>query len=129
MNRKECHICDVTFKTKAYLSKHLKVKHVTPTPADTSSEKQKARTEGCRPREPAETNQSSVNQTRVGAQDTSKTVPDSVQRTGCMHTPYNVRQCDVTKRDIGRLISRQCASLVTDLFMYLLIISQKLQKL
>ena len=97
MNREQCDICDATFKTKAYLAKHLKVKHEKPTPADTSSEKQKTLTEGCRPREPAETNQSSVNQTRVGAQDTSKTVPDSFYGTGCMQKTRDV--CVIIQKD------------------------------
>ena len=97
MNREECHICDATFKTKAYLAKHLKVKHETPTQANTSSEKQKAQTEGCRPREPAETNQSSIIQTRVGVQDTSKTVADSVQRTGPMQKTGDV--CVIIQKD------------------------------
>ena len=42
MNREECDLCDATLKTKAYLSKHLKGKHVKPASTNIPGDKQNA---------------------------------------------------------------------------------------
>ena len=113
MNREECHICDATFKTKAYLSKHLKGKHVKPALTNISGDKQNASIKqhddtnvwdnspkvrvdcDIQPRESAESvKETSENQKWV---DTSKTVPDSVQRPGCMQKTGDV--CVIIQKD------------------------------
>ena len=47
MNRVECDLCDATFKNKAYLAKHMKLKHEKPTSVDSLLEKQKSSTVQC----------------------------------------------------------------------------------